>query len=117
MPGGLDTVVGERGKQLSAGERQRLAIARAFLADPAVIVLDEATGALDPRTETAVLRGYEALLRGRTTVTITHRRGLALHADRVVVVEGGRIVDDGPPRELEAAGGAFRGLFEHEPTR
>ena len=111
MPEGLSTVVGERGKQLSAGERQRLAIARVFLADPAVVVMDEATGALDPRSEEAVLKGYEVLLRNRTVVVITHRRELARQADRVIVIEGGRVVDDGPPKKLEAAGGPFRGLF------
>ncbi len=114
MPRGLHTVVGERGKQLSAGERQRLAIARAFLADPAVIVMDEATGALDPRSENVVLKGYEALLRDRTTVVITHRRDLAKQADRVVIVERGQIVDDGAPAELESGRGAFRDLFQHE---
>jgi ATP-binding cassette subfamily B protein len=117
MPDGVNTVVGERGKQLSAGERQRLAIARAFLADPAVIVLDEATGALDPRSEAAVLDGYAALLRGRTTVLITHRRDLALRADRIVVVEAGKIVSDGPPQDLQAVDGAFRGLFHPELAR
>jgi len=111
MPEGLSTVVGERGKQLSAGERQRLAIARVFLADPAVVVMDEATGALDPRSEEAVLKGYEVLLRNRTVVVITHRRELARQADRVIVIEGGRVVDDGPPKKLEASGGPFRGLF------
>jgi ATP-binding cassette subfamily B protein len=112
MPDGLGTVLGERGKQLSAGERQRVAIARLFLADAAVVVLDEATGALDPRSEAAVLKGYEALLRDRTVVLITHRRELARQAERVVVVEGGRVVDDGPADRLEAAGGAFQRLFE-----
>ncbi|NIY12251.1 MAG: ATP-binding cassette domain-containing protein, partial [Gemmatimonadetes bacterium] len=77
MPDGPATVVGERGRQLSAGERQRLAIARAFLADPAVLVLDEATGALDPSSEAVVLQGYERVLRDRTTVVITHRLDLA----------------------------------------
>jgi len=114
MPAGLLTIVGERGKQLSAGERQRLAIARAFLADPAVIVMDEATGALDPRSETSVLEGYDALLRGRTTVIITHRRDLALQADRVIVIEHGEVVDDGTPQELESVDGAFRGLFQRQ---
>lgn len=117
MPAGLATVVGERGKQLSSGERQRLAIARAFLADPAVIVMDEATGALDPRTETAVLEGYDILLRGRTTVIITHRRDLALQAERVVVVEDGRIADDGSPEEIAAVEGAFWGLFHQQAVR
>jgi ATP-binding cassette subfamily B protein len=111
MPAGLRTVVGERGKQLSAGERQRLAIARAFLADPAVLVMDEATGALDPATESLVLEGHDALMRGRTTVIITHRADLARRAERVVVVKDGRIADDGSPSVLEAQGKAFRDLF------
>ena len=111
MPAGLRTVVGERGKQLSAGERQRLAIARAFLADPAVLVMDEATGALDPATESLVLEGHDALMRGRTTVIITHRADLARRAERVVVVKDGRIADDGSPGVLEAQGKAFRDLF------
>lgn len=111
MPDGIHAVVGERGRQLSAGERQRLAIARALLADPAVLVMDEATGSLDPRTEAAVIRAYDRLLRGRTTVLITHRRELAHRADRVIVIERGRVVEDGPPTELEVAGTAFRGLF------
>lgn len=111
LPNGLSTVVGERGRQFSAGERQRLAIARAFLSDPAVIVLDEATGALDPSSEAAVLDGYERVMKGRTTILITHRLDLARQAERVVVIEGGRLVEDGPPRDLEASGRAFRQLF------
>lgn len=111
MPEGADTVVGERGRQLSAGERQRLAIARAFLADPAVLIMDEATGALDPSSEAGVLQGYERLLRGRTTILITHRLDLARHAERIVVLEGGRIEEDGTPRDLEERSRAFRDLF------
>lgn len=111
MPQGLDSVVGERGKQLSSGERQRLAIARAFLADPAVLVLDEATGALDPASEEIVLRGSETFLGGRTTLVITHRRDLARRAGRVIVLEKGRVVEDGPPAKLEAEGRAFRRVF------
>ena len=111
MPEGTETVVGERGSQLSAGERQRLAIARAFLADPAVLVFDEATGALDPASEAAVLAGYDQLMRGRTTVVITHRIDLARQADRVVVIEHGKIAEDGPPSLLEAEGRAFRNVF------
>ena len=111
MPEGVDTVVGERGRQLSAGERQRLAIARIFLADPAVLVLDEATGALDPSSEQVVLRGYTELMRGRTTILITHRLDLARQAERVVVIQQGRVVEDGPPGRLELEGRAFRGLF------
>jgi ATP-binding cassette, subfamily B, bacterial len=111
MPDGADTVVGERGRQLSAGERQRLAIARAFLTEPSVIVLDEATGALDPSSEAAVLDGYDRVMRGRTTVIITHRLDLARQAERVIVVRDGRIAEDGPPALLEAEGEAFRALF------
>ncbi|MDH3732074.1 MAG: ABC transporter ATP-binding protein/permease [Gemmatimonadota bacterium] len=111
LPKGLDTTVGERGQQLSAGERQRVAVARAFLADPAVLVLDEATGALDPASEGELLAGFERLMRGRTTVLITHRLDLARRADRVVVIRDGRIAQDGPPEELGAKPGAFRDLF------
>ena len=111
LPEGIATVVGERGKELSAGERQRLAIARAFLADAAVLVLDEATGALDPSTERAVLRSYASRMGGRTTLVITHRLDVARQAERVVVVEDGRIAEDGPPAILEAQGRAFRELF------
>jgi ATP-binding cassette subfamily B protein len=111
MPAGLETVVGERGRELSAGERQRLSIARAFLADPAVLVLDEATGALDPSSEAAVLAGYTRVMKGRTTVVITHRLDVARHAERVVVIKDGKVAEDGPPAALEAGGRAFRDLF------
>lgn len=111
LPAGMDTIVGERGRQLSAGERQRLAIARAFLADPAVLVMDEATGALDPSSEAAVLDGYDRVMKGRTTILITHRLDLARQAERVVVVEHGKVVEDGPPQVLEAEGSVFRKLF------
>ena len=95
LPDGINTIVGERGRALSAGERQRVAIARALLADPAVLVLDEATSALDPATETHVLAGYDAAMRDRTTIIITHRLELARRADRIVVLQGGRIVEQG----------------------
>lgn len=111
MPDGADTIVGERGSQLSAGERQRLAIARAFLADPTVLVMDEATGALDPSSEAAVLDGYDRIMRGRTTIVITHRIELARQAQRVIVLENGVIAEDGTPDVLEAEGRAFRELF------
>ena len=111
MPQGLDTPVGERGRALSAGERQRVAIARAFLADPAVLVLDEATGAIDPATEAQVMSGYEAVMRGRTTIVISHRLQPARRADRVVVLHRGAIVEDGAADTLMARGGAFAELF------
>jgi ATP-binding cassette, subfamily B, bacterial len=84
LPDGLATQVGERGRALSAGERQRIAIARALLSNPTVLVLDEATAALDAAVEAEVLDGYEAVMRGRTTVLITHRPDLAARADRVI---------------------------------
>ncbi len=111
LPDALDTTVGERGQQLSAGERQRVAVARAFLSDPAVLVLDEATGALDPSSEGRLLAGLETLMRGRTTVLITHRLDLARRADRVVVIRNGRIAQDGTPDALGSKPGAFRELF------
>jgi ATP-binding cassette subfamily B protein len=111
LPQGIDTPVGERGRALSAGERQRLAIARAFLADPAVLVLDEATGSVDPAMEAQVVSGYEAVMRGRTTIVISHRLTPARRADRVVVLDRGRIVEDGSADSLMARGGAFAELF------
>ena len=111
LPEGLNTIVGERGRALSAGERQRVAIARALLADPAVLVLDEATSALDPLTEAHVLAGYDAIMRNRTTIIITHRPELARRADRIVVLQGGRIIEEGPPAALYEQGTALAGVL------
>ena len=95
LPDGLETQVGEQGRELSAGQRQRVAVARAFLADPRVLVLDEPTSALDPASERALMEGYQAVMRGRTTILVSHRLALARRADRVVVLERGRIVEEG----------------------
>jgi ATP-binding cassette subfamily B protein len=111
LPDGLDTVVGERGREVSAGERQRIALARAFLADPAVLVMDEATGALDPASERLVVEGWAAIMAGRTTVLVTHRPELARSADLVVVLEQGRVREVGSPAQLLERPGTFRALF------
>jgi len=112
LPNGFATLVGERGHALSAGERQRIALARAFLADPAVLVLDEPTAALDAIAQRQVIEGYQAVMKGRTTLLITHRRELAMAADRVIVLEDARVVDEGRPNELAARNGVFSRLFE-----
>jgi len=117
LPQRFDTIVGERGRALSAGERQRLALARAFLAEPAVLVLDEPTSALDPATEQQVIAGYRRLMQGRTTILISHRRELAVHADRVVVLEDARVVESGTPSTLLATRGRFAALFDTGPQR
>jgi len=93
---GLETVVGERGTALSAGERQRIAAARAFLRDPAILILDEPTAALDAVTEDRLVSGFEAARKGRTTIVITHRADVARRADRVLVVDGARVLDAQP---------------------
>ncbi|WP_022924082.1 ABC transporter ATP-binding protein [Serinicoccus marinus] len=107
LPHGLRTQVGQRGESLSAGERQLVAIARAYLADPDLLVLDEATSAVDPATEVRVQRALEGLTTGRTSVAIAHRLSTAEAADVVVVVDAGRIVELGHHRDLVARGGVY----------
>jgi ATP-binding cassette subfamily B protein len=100
LPEKYHTSVGERGLALSAGERQRIAIARAFLANPAVLILDEPTAALDAVSERQVVAGYEAIMRGRTTILISHRLELASRADRIVVLSGAKIAEQGRPQDV-----------------
>jgi len=111
LPDGERTVVGERGLALSAGERQRLAVARAIVADPSLLVLDEPSAALDPAAEREVLEGVRAAMQGRTVIVITHRLDVVRAADRVAMLEGARLVETGTPAELEGAGGPFAALF------
>jgi ABC-type multidrug transport system fused ATPase/permease subunit len=111
LPDGYDTDVKKRGGRLSAGQRQLVAFARAFLADPAVLVLDEATSSLDVPSERLVQRALRTILAERTALIIAHRLSTVEIADRVLVMEGGRIVEDGTPAELlDAAAGHFAGL-------
>lgn len=111
LPQQYETPVGERGMTLSAGERQRIAIARAFLADPSILVLDEATSALDLISEGRIISGYEAIMKGRTTILISHRLELVSKADKVVILERGSVVDQGTPQELLEKQGIFTQLF------
>ncbi|MFL6137614.1 MAG: ABC transporter ATP-binding protein [Frankiaceae bacterium] len=110
LPHGISTRVGERGESLSAGERQLVALARAYLADPDLLLLDEATSAVDPGTEVRLQRALEGLTRGRTTVTIAHRLSTAEAADEVIVVDAGRVVQRGPHRELVDRPGRYAEL-------
>jgi ATP-binding cassette subfamily B protein len=112
MPEGLDTIVHERGQTLSSGERQLIALARAFLAHPRVLVLDEATSNLDLQSETKIETALDALLENRTAILIAHRLSTARRADRIVVVDDGRIVESGPHDELVNGGGRYAEMFE-----
>lgn len=110
LPDGLDTVVGERGYRLSGGERQRLAIARLLLKAPPIVVLDEATAHLDSESEVAVQRALDTAMEGRTSIVIAHRLSTIRHADQILVLNKGRIVERGRHGELLALEGPYADL-------
>jgi ATP-binding cassette subfamily B protein len=117
FPQGYATRVGERGQQLSGGQRQRIAIARAVLKDPRILLLDEATSALDAESEALVQDALDRLMRGRTAVVIAHRLSTVARADRVVVLEAGRVVESGAHAALMDRGGTYRRLVEKQLVR
>ena len=114
LPEGYDTIVGERGYKLSGGEKQRVAIARVLLKDPRILILDEATSALDTVSERLIQAALERLEKGRTTIAIAHRLSTILRADRILVYDGGRIVERGTHAQLLAAGGLYARLYREQ---
>ena len=120
LPQGYDTIVGERGMRLSGGQRQRLGIARALLVDAPILLLDEATSALDAASEAAIQEALSHLMAGRTVLAATHRLSTIMSFDRVIVLQGGRITEDGTPADLCCANGLFASLWRMQngnPTR
>ena len=114
LPKGFDTMVGERGVKLSGGQRQRIAIARAMLADAPILVLDEATSALDSESEAAVQEALGRLMQGRTAIVVAHRLSTVASLDRIVVLDNGKVVEDGPHEELVNSGGIYENLWERQ---
>jgi ABC-type multidrug transport system fused ATPase/permease subunit len=114
FPDGYETVVGERGVKLSGGQKQRVSIARAILADPRILILDEATSSLDSESEALIQAGLSYLMQGRTTFVIAHRLSTIRRADQILVVEGGRIIERGDHAQLYEARGRYYDLYTRQ---
>jgi len=114
LPDGLDTIVGERGVKLSGGQRQRIAIARAILKNAPILVLDEATSALDSESEKLIQDALEKLMKGRTSIVIAHRLSTIAKLDRIIVLNQGRIIEDGSHSQLLKQGGTYASLWSHQ---
>ena len=117
LPEAYDTVIGERGFRLSGGQRQRLSLARALLKNPELLILDEATSALDSPSEARILQAVDNFSKERTVLTVAHRLSSVLHADQILVLDGGRIVERGRHGELLGLGGRYAGLWEGQRRR
>jgi ABC-type multidrug transport system fused ATPase/permease subunit len=111
LPKGFDTEIGERGVKLSGGQRQRLSIARAFLSDPEILILDEPTSSVEPESEAVITQALERLMQGRTTFVTSHRFSLVRGADKILVFEEGRLVEQGPHARLLANGGLYAQMY------
>lgn len=114
LPNGLNTVVGERGVKLSGGQRQRVAIARAILKDAPILILDEATSALDSESERLIQDSLERLMKDRTSIVIAHRLSTIAKLDRIIVLDKGKIIEDGPHTELLKKNGTYAKLWSHQ---
>jgi ATP-binding cassette subfamily B protein len=114
FPKGFDTEVGERGITLSGGQKQRISIARAISRNPVIMILDDALSAVDTKTENAILNNLQRIMKGRTCVIISHRVSSAKLADKIIVLDDGRILETGTHESLMAAGGAYKELYERQ---
>ena len=114
LPEGYDTLVGERGVKLSGGQKQRVAIARAMLKDAPILILDEATSALDSESEVEIQKALHVLMNGKTVIAVAHRLSTLREMDRIIVLEQGKIIEDGTHESLKDAGGTYAKLWSHQ---